>query len=979
MAIIYMRMKKMTRILLFGLTILASSTLWAQSQDGNGKISGVVTDGSTNQPVEFATIALEDPATSKPVNGTVADEKGKFVINKVANGTYRIVISFIGYENITLDNIIISDKKSNIDLGTQKIAATTKQLDEVVVEGQRTLVEEKVDRLVYNAENDNTTKGGDGTDVLRRVPMLTVDLDGNVSLRGNQNLKVLINGKPSSVAASSVSDALKQIPADEIKSVEVITSPSAKYDAEGSGGIINIITKKNNIQGFSLGVDGSAGFRGSNLGLNGSVRTGKMGFSLGGWGRSNYNVTGKYSSDQLLTQIVNGESIQTRTVQDASTLNRGLFGRYSLGWDYDINKYNSLTASVRLGARNGRNFQDDLATLRTMSDGSYLGSSVRNTDTKDNSENLDASLTYTRLFETSGKEFSLMGSYDRNNRVNNFTNDVFRVDGNNVDSLLRNDNNSYNVEMTLQADYQTPFINKKNQMEFGAKNISRQVSSKYNYLYASNGSDFIPIPNKTLSNDFDYNQNVSAGYLSYTALLPKSYSLKAGARYEYTTINAHFANEEEIKIPSYGVLVPSVNLSKKLTNGNTIKIAYNRRIQRPSLQYLNPNVQASNPLSISVGNPLLNPEYTNNYEISYSTFIKATSLNFSGFVRNTTGAIQSIKDVVSFNGVDNVARTTYQNIGNEDAYGASLFANVTISEKFTLNGGSDVYYAVLKNNNPDPNYSASNKGFVYNVRMFGNYSLTKLWGFQFFGFYRGRQVQLQGTQGGFAVYSLSLKRDFANKKGSIGFGAENFFNFNGWKVKNETVSPIIIQNSTNVMNNINLKINFSYRIGKMGFDKPLRKKKSISNDDMKSEGDGGGGMDGGQQQGGQRGGAQQGRPQATATPNPKMATADPAAVVNPEGSWTYTIDSPQAGAGKIVIKKEGDRFIGTITNNRNNKETPLSKVEMNGNEINIGYEVTFNGNTMPVTITGTITGDELNGTTSVGQFGTFPINGKREK
>jgi len=967
-------MRKIFTLLM--VVMLATQITWAQTQEGTGKISGVLIDTETQKPVEFATVALEDTKTNKPVNGSLADDKGKFEISKVANGTYKIVISFMGYNNIEINDVVISDDKKNIDLGSQKMSATVTQLKEVVVQGQRDLVEEKVDRLIYNAENDNTTKGGDGTDVLRRVPMLTVDMDGNVSLRGNQNLRVLINGKPSAVAATSVSDALKQIPADEIKSVEVITSPSAKYDAEGSGGIINIITKKSNLQGYSLGIDGSAGFRGANLGLNGSLRTGKMGFSLGGFGRSNYNVTGKFNNSQ--------ENLQSNllTTQQATTLNRGLFGNYNLGWDYDINKYNSLTANVRLGARNGRNFQDNLLSETVDANGNPVTNSARNVDVKDNSENVDASLTYTKTFETAGKELSFMGSFNRNNRINNSINESYMY--NNADTLygFRNDNKSYNQEITIQADYQTPLA-KKHILEFGAKNIMRSVSSKYSYLYSTNGSEYAQSSDDSQNNSFDYTQNITAGYAAFTFSLPKSYTLKAGTRYEYTTIDAKFATEgDDVKIPSYGVLVPSINISKKLANGNTLKAAYNRRIQRPSLQYLNPNPQSSNNAFVTIGNPTLSPEYTNNYELSYSTFIKSTSLNFSTFVRNTTKSIQSVKDFTEFNGNPNALRTQYQNIGNEDAYGGSVFANINVSNKFSLNGGSDVYYAVLKNNNPNPDYNASNKGFVYNVRMFGSYNFAPLYGFQFFGFYRGRQVQLQGMQGGFAMYSLSLKRDFANKKGSVGLGVENFLNFNGWKVKSETQSVQINQSSVNVMNNLSFKVNFSYRIGKLGFDQP-KKRKSINNDDMKGDGDGGGMDNGGAQQqggGGRSGAAMGGNRQGGATTvNAKVATVDPAAVVNAEGTWTYTVDSPQGGAGKIVIRKEGDKFTGTITNNRNNKETPLSSVALNGNEITMAYEVSFGGNTMNVSVKGTITGDELNGNMSVGQFGTFPINGKREK
>src|SRR5882672_1362463 len=295
-----LNMKK--TVLLFA-SFIFSAGAWAQTPDGaapttphgNAKISGTVMDADDNTPVEFANVALLDPATGKPVDGSVCDDKGAFSINKVAEGTYNVAVSFIGYETQTINNIKI-DKKSDVNLGIVKLSTGAKVLNEVVVEGQKQMVEERVDRTIYNAENDATTRGGDATDVLKRVPMLSVDMDGNVTLRGNQNIKVLINNKPSTISASSVADALKQIPADQIKTVEVITSPSAKYDAEGSAGIINIITKKNNLQGLTLNVDGSSGYRGSNLGLNGSYRKGKMGFSLGGHGRFGYNTPGSYSN-----------------------------------------------------------------------------------------------------------------------------------------------------------------------------------------------------------------------------------------------------------------------------------------------------------------------------------------------------------------------------------------------------------------------------------------------------------------------------------------------------------------------------------------------------------------------------------------------------------------------------------------------------------------------------------------------------------
>lgn len=814
-----------------GGTTSPSATGPAPAVRGNARITGIVVDAANQQPVPFATVALVDPATGKPVDGTICDEKGKFTINRIAEGTYQLSISFIGYQNID-QKVVVTEREVNV--GTLSIASETKTLKEVTVTGQRALIEEKVDRTVYNAENDLTTRGGDATDVLKRVPMLSVDLDGNVSMRGSQNIRVLINNRPSTIAANSIADALKQIPADQIKSVEVITSPSAKYDAEGSAGIINIITKKNTLEGATLNVDGGVGFRGSNLGLNGSYRRGKMGFTLGGFGRVAYNVTGSFENNQL-TQTQNGSLTNT---QSADTRNDNLSARYTLGWDYDINKYNFLTASIQYGARNGNTYQDRLLTQR-FANSALMNSSLRDVSVSDLSGTVDINLNYTRTFDTPQQEFSILTLYSRNNRTNDFISDSLDLNQFSILNRTKNLNESYNQEITVQADYQTP-LGKNQMLEFGGKNIARQVTSDFAYFYAPSAqAEFVQSQNRQLANVFNYDQNVTAGYTSYTLSFLKAYSLKAGARYEYTTIKARFQDGQDIEIPSYGVLVPSLNISRKLKNGNTLKAAYNRRIQRPSLQFLNPNRQASNPLNATIGNPDLEPEYTNNYELGYNTYFKSSSLNFTAFVRNTTGAIQPVRTPRQ-----DTIFTTYQNIGDENAYGVNIFTNINISNKFTLNGGVDVFYAVLNNNLTATdvnglNYSASNQGWVVSGRIFGNYKLDKGWGIQLFSFYRGRQVQLQGSQGGFGVYSLGLRKDFNNKKGSIGFGAENFFT-PSFKIRNELFSPQITQNSTNVLNYINFKVIFSYRLGKMSMDNaPRRRKKSVNNDDLK---DGGGGV-----------------------------------------------------------------------------------------------------------------------------------------
>ena len=972
----------MKNLLLFTLLISSSFGLLAQNQPagnsqpaatkkGNTKIIGAIVDASNNQPVEFANVALINPATNKPIDGAVCDDKGKFTISKVAAGIYTISISFIGYETQNIEKITVPEKKDELSLGIIKLEYSTNLLKEVVVEGQKQLIEERVDRTIYNAENDITTKGGDATDVLKRVPMLSVDMDGNVSLRGSSNIKVLINNKPSTIMAASIADALKQIPADQIKSVEVITSPSAKYDAEGSGGIINIVTKKNNLEGATLDINAGVGLRGSNLGLNGSYRKKKMGFTLGGFGRSNYNTPGSFENSQITKDTLGNE---IHNIQSADTRARGLFGNYTLGWDYDIDKKNSLAASARFGARNNTSYQDNLYTTNTAT-----GSNLRDVVTTDNSETVDLNLTYTHLFDKPQREFSFLALYSRNNRNNDFTNGTKEKNEAPHSEGYKNLNDSYNQEITIQADYQTP-IGTNQLIELGGKGIMRKAVSDYSYYADTVGNgNYMPSYNTQLNNNLNYDQNILSGYLSYTLTIKSGYSLKAGTRYEYTSINAYTKTEDNIEIPSYGVIVPSVNLSKKLKEG-MVKVAYNRRIQRPSIQFLNPNIQSSNQLSLTQGNPSLNPEYTNNYELSYSTFKKGTSINLTSYVRNTTGSIQSVRQ----NLPDGRILTTYENIGIENAYGASLFLGVNVG-KLTLNGGSDVYYTVLNNNQ-----GTKNEGWVVSGRAFGGYDLGKGWGIQFFGFARGRRVQLQGSQGGFRMYSMGIKKDLKGKKGSIGIGAENFFT-PSIKIKNEVITPSITQNSTNVMQIMSFRVNFSYRIGKMSVDsKPRRSRKSINNDDLKDgggdNGGGGGQADGGQTQ--QRSGGGSGftpgqgagaKPAATGAGAAKVVVADPTAVVDAAGIWNYTVESPQGGSGVLTLTKEGEKYSGIIKNNQFNTETPLSTVSLVGNELSFSYEVSFSGNTMVVQVKAVVTGDDLRGNMAVGQFGTYPIQAKRSK
>jgi len=954
-------MKKIYPVLIF---ITISFSAAAQ----NGKVSGSINDADSKSPVEFATIALNNPTTNKPVDGTIADAKGKFVIKGIAYGKYIVAISFIGFETIKRE-IEITDKNWDVDLGTVFLSSSTELLEAVTVEAQKVLIEEKVDRLIYNAENDNTAKGGDATDVLKRVPLLTVDLDGNVSIRGSQNIRVLINNRPSTITAGSIADALKQIPADEIKSVEVITSPSSKYDAEGTTGIINIITKKNVLEGATLSVNGSVGNRGSNLGLRGGYKKGKLGISVGGFGRSGYNILGSFENTQSVVDATR------TTIQAAGTRSNSIRANYSFGIDYDFDPKNFITSSIRLGARGGKDYQDDL-TSKTFENDILVSSNLRNVVTNNRSNSIDMNLNFTHLYEKKNRELSILGLYSVDDGINDFENTIFDLSDLSIASRLKNKNNSVNEEVALQVDYQTPIAD--NQLfEIGGKQTRRKALSDFEYFFAQGSNPYQISIDDRLSNVFNYIQNVSAGYMSYT-LNFKKYAFKAGGRYEYTTIDAFFQDEQDINIPSYGIFVPSVNLSRKLKNNNTLKAAFNRRIQRPSIGFLNPNIQASNPLNITIGNPSLDPEFTNNYELGYSTYMKGLGLNFTGFARNSSNSIQRVSDVLG-----DTVRNSFQNIGVENSYGVSINANISIGDKLTFNGGPELYYASLTNNVADEKFKASNDGWVISGRLFGSYNINKAWSLQFFSFARGRNVQLQGFQGGFGVYSLGLNKNLPNKRGSIGFGAENFFG-QTITIRSETITPVVDQRSISIRQNLNFKVNVNLRFGKIeGANSRTassrRTRKSISSDDLKQGGEGGGFDGGGQDQqgGGFSGGGGQ-RPAATAAAVPAIKS-DPTAIVDAAGTWAYTIESPQgANGGTLKINKEGEAYAGTIINSRMKSETALKNVQVTGNELTFSYEASFGPNTSEVTVKGVITNGEFAGSMSVGQFGAFPMKAKKE-
>ncbi|GAA4295427.1 TonB-dependent receptor domain-containing protein [Nibribacter koreensis] len=784
---------------------------------GNSKISGVVLDEAGKKPVEFATISLVDKANGKTVDGTISDDKGKFTLTRLAAGQYKLLVSFLGYETKAVEDISLGNK-DEVNVGAITLKMDSKVLQEVSVVGEKDLVEDKVDRLVYNAEKDITNAGTSASEVLKKVPGLTVDMDGNVQLRGSSNIRVLINNKPSAMMATSVADALRQIPADLIKSVEVITSPSAKYDAEGTAGIINIITKKNSLQGVNGVVNAGYGNRISNMNGTLNYRKGKLGV-MGAAGRQWRNNPAesfretKYKGIEgldRLTQVMDGKR-------------EGLFQLYQFGLDYDLTPKSSLSGGIRF--QGGEfTYMTSQASTQYLTNGTTLSNTRINKSDFDNA-NFDINLDFTQQLAKPGQELSLLGLFSRSDRQNfNFA-DIQNQDR----QLMTREqflNDAYNEEKTLQADYTHPFKN-KHLLELGAKAILRYAESDYQFLLANPAdAPFTVVPSRT--DIFSYNQNVEAAYATYEFSLDKKYTFKLGSRYEMTQVDGDFVSTKTSVKQEYGNFIPSLAVSRKLTESQTVKFNYTKRIQRPQLGYLNPFENRTDTFNIQVGNPNLQAEITNAYELGYSTFFKnGISVNASLYLRKTDNSIQAF--VIPTAGGVNYTR--FGNIGKNSSYGMSLFGNAKFLKKGNVSGNVNVFYVDLESTSAELN--ASNASMMYNLNLNTSYAFENGFSAQMAGEFNSRRVTLQGKASAMAAYSFAVRKEILKKNGSIGLSVDNLFN-ERLTQRNSFSTPTVDQTGANYIYNRQVRVLGSYKFGKVTGKPQPKKKKKISNDDAKN-------------------------------------------------------------------------------------------------------------------------------------------------
>ncbi len=833
-------MKQLSLLLLLTLISLTSFAQWQGRPGGGGnfkkgpsikgKVTGTVADTLSQQVVEFATVVLINAKSGKETDGGITDEKGQFKFQDVPAGEYKLFVSFLGYESKSIEGIELTLEKPDVKLDDIFILPSGLTLDEVVVTEEAALFENKIDKMVFNADKDVTTTGGDAADVLRKVPLLSVDFDGNVQLRGSSNIQVLINGRPSNFFSENLADALKTLPADQIKTIEVITQPSAKYDGEGSAGIINIITKKKEIQGFTGSVSGSVGTRQNRGNLNFSAAKGRFGFNanMGTWySWPREAITSFYRED-----FFDGES---RVLDQNGTTESIFFGPGgSLSAFYDFNAYNSLSSSFSFRSHGGSRDGSTKAVFNDPINEVYQ-EYTRFNDSRSSRTGFDWTTDYRRTFKKPDQEVTLAFQMSGSNGLSD--NLVEQQDDLGSDESLifkeNQDNKSLNLESTVQLDYVHPFGSKL-KMETGAKSVFRQITSTYDFETFNYATEIFET-DYVRSDVFNYEQDVYAGYLSFNAKLGEKYGMVVGARYEHTGISGYVdSGETEPFSESYDNLLPSIFFSRKLKNFSMLKLSLIQRIQRPGLRNINPYVDQSDNRNISYGNPQLSPEITNQVELGYNTMIKGVMLNAAVFYRHTSDIIERYLEVND----EGISVTTFRNIGTNNSVGLNFFTSFKIGKILSIRGGANVFtYDAEGTIN---GVELTQQAVIWNGNLNATLSLKKGFKVEAFGFYRPPRQTLQGYSTSFRMFSMGAEKEFLDKRASLGIRIVEPFN-RMKEFPSELSGETFVQESNFAIPFRSFGISFSYRFGKLDFkQKNVRSK--IKNDDLKQGGDATGNM-----------------------------------------------------------------------------------------------------------------------------------------
>jgi ferric enterobactin receptor len=798
--------------------IIICLTVKAQNNIITGKISGKVTDAVTKQPVDYATVSVYKQGSISPFNGASTDPTGNFTINNIPPGDYSLTVDFLGYKQQKIAHVIVSNITKNVSLGEILLAPLQSQLKEVAITAKIPAVENKIDKMVYNPANDLSAQGGTATDILKKVPMVSVDMDGNVELMGNANIRFLINGKPSSIFGASLADALQSIPASQIQSIEVITSPGAKYDAEGTGGIINIILKDSKIQGINGTVNLSAGTRFENGSLNLNARKGNFGVNAFFNGNEQLNTTTLNNSNS--TSYDNTQNSITQLNQRGSNIFKRSGYQSGISFNWDITPKDQLTASINFnhfGNNSVGSTNQNQSTLSTLTNLTADTMSVNNSSSRFSANSTDWSLAYKKTFSKKDQELDVLYHASYGSNTNNYSQLQNYTNVNVPPFGSIGSNPGTDKETDISIDYTQP-VTDNFTIETGAKTVIENLGNTVVTQSLSNGV-YIPNPFQTYS--FNYKRNVYAYYLSTNLSLFHNFlDVKGGLRYEYTTSSSDYPNTV---IPSYGILAPSFVFSHKLDKTQTIKFSYSYRLERPDYRSLNPFYNISDPHNISTGDPNLKPELGHNFELGYNkSFDKGASIYIAGFYRYNTNDLQSFTthyDTLTIGGTkySNVYLNQRYNLGREATEGINLYGSLPITKKLSIR--SNMFFADRISSTPG---YAQTSGFMYRINMNGSYDFGNDFAGEFFVNYRSSQITIQGTNPAFAFYNLAVRKQFMNKKLSLGITAANPFN-KYVNLNAYTFGPNFNQTSLRQIPLQSFGVTLSYKFGKLEFKKENNK------------------------------------------------------------------------------------------------------------------------------------------------------------
>lgn len=759
-------MKLFPILCIIGFLFVFPFKTFAQQNQPKGKIKGTLIDLTTKEALPFATIGVYTEKDSL-VGGGISDEKGNYTVD-TPYGKFYALIEFMGFEAQKTNVFTLSRENQNLDLGEIALSATASDLNEVVVQGEKTIMELSLDKRIFNVGKDLANAGGNASDILMNLPSVAVDPDGNVSLRGSSNVRILIDGKPSGLVSFKGSSGLRQLPANMVERVEVITNPSARYEAEGMAGVINIILKKDSKQGFNGSFEVITGFP-LNLGFttNLNFRHNRINWFI------NYGVAYRETPgiSELYQEVYNEDGTTSILNQNNSSTVTGLNNNLRGGLDYYFNENSVLTLSYLWRRSDAHRITDIRYEDYLNSFNDYLGYSLRRQDETEAEPNKEAIINYKRTFAQKGHEFTSSFTYlnywERSNQL--FTEFSYNPQGVAIpsDDLVQTSlNDEYENQYLLQMDYVKP-IATKGKFESGLRTSFREMKNDYLVQEENETGDFITLPG--LDNIFLYNENILAAYAIIGNETGK-WSYQGGLRAEYTDVETILLETDESNPRTYTNLFPSAHLTYNLTEENAFQLSYSKRVRRPVYNDLSPYVTFSDQRNFFSGNPDLDPEFTDAFELGHIKYFEKATLFSTVYFRNTVDKIERIRQVQD----NGFSVTAPVNLTGEKSFGVEFSGDYRVKDWWKLDFNANFFHARIDASNIGQ--TELRKTYSWLFRQTSRFTFGEAWDIQVRANYEARQKTAQGVRKGIFFLDLSASKRILEDRGTLILNVTDVFN-----------------------------------------------------------------------------------------------------------------------------------------------------------------------------------------------------------